>query len=635
MNIAKIREKYPQYDDLSDAQVAEGFHKKFYSDIPKDQFMQKIGISVESQSIQKEKAEPAKDLAEIGYAPELNELSMSSFKTALGLLTTGDTDSLKGIFKQNFGDDVSFSETEDGRPIVNLPSGQYEMNKEGVSPQDIIRGAFQGLSFFPAGKATSIPKAFAANAGTQVAIDATEGALGGEGVNADETITAGAIGGGFHAAGDIIGATYRSMKGQASPAARELIEAGKESGVKVLTSDVIPPKNFVAKNLQQTAEKIPVIGTGEVRQVQEAARVKAVDDVLKDYAIPSYDEIVTSLKSQKSKIKTAAGNVLNNASKVIDESGAINTQSTKEAVTKAKDLLSAKTVLNSDSALANLTKVEEALSEPLSFTQLKELRTGFREIVEAVDVSGKSQLPSRAKALMNNVKQSMTDDMTSAAKQSLSKDRFVKWQKANAVYAQEARELTKSKLKSVLDSGDITPEKVSTMIFSKNKSEVNLLYKSLGAEGKSNVRSAVIHKVVNTLQGRASGITPSSFASEMKKMDLQVETFFKGKDKRQLQGLIKLLDNTRRAGDAAVATPTGQTLWGAIFAGGAITNPQATATGAVTVSAIARGYESPVVRNALLKLGSLPKGSTRFESIVSELRAELNAIAQTAKIEDQ
>jgi hypothetical protein len=42
--IAKIRQQYPQYNDLSDTQLADSFHSKFYADIPKDQFYSQLGI---------------------------------------------------------------------------------------------------------------------------------------------------------------------------------------------------------------------------------------------------------------------------------------------------------------------------------------------------------------------------------------------------------------------------------------------------------------------------------------------------------------------------------------------------------------------------------------------------------------
>lgn len=44
MNLQEIRQKYPQYDDLSDEQLAKGMHGKFYSDMPFEDFSQKIGM---------------------------------------------------------------------------------------------------------------------------------------------------------------------------------------------------------------------------------------------------------------------------------------------------------------------------------------------------------------------------------------------------------------------------------------------------------------------------------------------------------------------------------------------------------------------------------------------------------------
>lgn len=45
MNIAEIRQKYPQYNDLSDEQLAKGLHQKYYANMPFDDFSQRIGLS--------------------------------------------------------------------------------------------------------------------------------------------------------------------------------------------------------------------------------------------------------------------------------------------------------------------------------------------------------------------------------------------------------------------------------------------------------------------------------------------------------------------------------------------------------------------------------------------------------------
>lgn len=45
MNMEEVRKKFPQYNDLSDADLAQALHKKFYSDIPFDKFATQIGLS--------------------------------------------------------------------------------------------------------------------------------------------------------------------------------------------------------------------------------------------------------------------------------------------------------------------------------------------------------------------------------------------------------------------------------------------------------------------------------------------------------------------------------------------------------------------------------------------------------------
>jgi hypothetical protein len=43
--IAEVRQQYPQYNDMSDADLAGALHRKYYSDIPVEEFNQKIGLS--------------------------------------------------------------------------------------------------------------------------------------------------------------------------------------------------------------------------------------------------------------------------------------------------------------------------------------------------------------------------------------------------------------------------------------------------------------------------------------------------------------------------------------------------------------------------------------------------------------
>lgn len=567
---------------------------------------------------------------EVGAAPELNALSVPAFKASLGLLATGDTQSLKGVLKEQFGEQVGFREDAKGNTIVDFPSGSYALNKPGLSAQDIVRGAFDIASFIPAGRAATIPAAVGRSAATEAAIEAAETGVGGE-FDIEDVAAAATIGGIFKGSEDLIGAGYRAVKG--APAS-DLVEAGAKANIPILTSDVRQPGTFAGRMAQQTAEKIPVAGTGPLRERQQELREIAVADVAERYGQFSYSAIVDSLKTQRDRIKSAAGSVLDLSGQKLDKVGDIPLPGTSNAINKARAELSKPGVIKSPEALKDVQTLTETLLEaPQTFTSLKENRTAFRDVIKGADKAERSQLSSRAKSLLGEIQKGMTKDMSDFARQHLSKKEFVKWQKANSVYASEAEKLTKTRLKNVLDSGDVTPESVQTLLFSKKPSEVRSLYQSLTQDGKRNARSAIISKVITNLNQRAAGVTPNSFATEMKKQGLQVNTFFKGEERRQLNGLLKALEATRRAQEAPIATATGQQLLGAGTLAAAATDLGATITTGGTVGGLARLYESPSVRNALLRLDSLPKGSSQFEEALRELTEILTVSAQTAREE--
>jgi hypothetical protein len=43
--LQEFRTNYPQYDDMSDQALADALHSKFYSDVPKSEFYDKLGLT--------------------------------------------------------------------------------------------------------------------------------------------------------------------------------------------------------------------------------------------------------------------------------------------------------------------------------------------------------------------------------------------------------------------------------------------------------------------------------------------------------------------------------------------------------------------------------------------------------------
>ena len=97
MNISTIREKYPQYNDLSDKQLVDALHKKFYKDIPINQFYEKVGL-IQSISIAEEPQHK-----EITFnAPKVMESSEPQPKTeSTEAIVTKETNSSSSYLEVN------------------------------------------------------------------------------------------------------------------------------------------------------------------------------------------------------------------------------------------------------------------------------------------------------------------------------------------------------------------------------------------------------------------------------------------------------------------------------------------------------------------------------------------------------
>jgi hypothetical protein len=76
--IAEVREKYPQYSDMSDADLAGALHQKFYADMPREEFDKKVGLTPEKP---KEDVSVLADVAKSG--------GIGAVKGAIGAVGAG------------------------------------------------------------------------------------------------------------------------------------------------------------------------------------------------------------------------------------------------------------------------------------------------------------------------------------------------------------------------------------------------------------------------------------------------------------------------------------------------------------------------------------------------------------------
>ncbi|ELY3771375.1 phage DNA ejection protein [Cronobacter dublinensis] len=424
------------------------------------------------------------------------------------------------------------------------------------------------------------------------------------------------------------GAGYRALTGSMAPEAAQAIRFAEQNNVPLTTTDVIPPASRVGRAAQTTAENIPFVGTSGMRAAQQESRSQLVQDFANRFGEYSPAEVVNSLKSKSSGIRKAAGNRLE---QVQNAMAGINIQPSR-AIQQIDEEISSMQKLGGAADNETISKLKTYRDEltrnagpsgpvAMDLQQLSALRSQFRQ-----DVKGERQvLIDRSQAAVNRVYKAMTGDIDSAIGKNLGSDTLRRYKQANAVYADEATKLQNTRLKNVLMKGDLTPEVVNNMLFSKNRSEIQSLYNSVGQAGRVQMRNGIIGKAMEK-----SGGSPDQFLRQLNIMSNQTGIAFKGEDAAYIRGLKNYLESTKQASRAGVSTPTGQQAVPLIMGFGAAANPTAAAAG-VSYGLIARMYESKTVRNAMLRLANTPRGSSAFEKAAADVATAIKSLAQGAK----
>lgn len=438
------------------------------------------------------------------------------------------------------------------------------------------------------------------------------------------------LGGAINQLGRAAGAAYRGVRGTIAPEAQQAIQFANAADVPLHTTDVLQPNSRVGRMAQTTAENIPFAGTSTMRANQQEARSQLVDEFASRFGEYDPSIVVGSLKAKTSGIKRAAGNRLEQVQNAMTGVNIQPSKAIQQIDTEIASLQKLGKVADNDT-ISKLQAYRDELTRnagasgpmAMDLQQLSGLRSQFRQ-----DVKGeRTVLPSRSDAAIQRIYNAMTGDIDSAIGQNLGNDTLRRYKQANAIYADEANKLQNTRLKNVIMKGDLTPEVVNNMLFSKNKSEVQNLYRSVGQMGRAQMRNGIIGKAMEK-----SGGSPDQFLRQVNMMSNQTGITFKGRDAAYLKGLKNYLESTKRAGQAGVTTPTGQQTIPFILGIGSATNPALVGAGG-GYGLLARMYESEPARNAMLRLANTPRGSTAFEKALADVERVVNSFAQGAKSE--
>jgi hypothetical protein len=417
------------------------------------------------------------------------------------------------------------------------------------------------------------------------------------------------------------------------------IAEAQSRGIRVLTTDVVPPRTFMSKWVQTVGERIPVAGTGGQRMAQQEERISAVKDVLRDYGVTDISPNVLAsqtddiFKELASKRAADLDRYVSAKKDVINRLDAMGTVPVDRTVAKIDEEIAKLTALKSAQYKPAIDILEDwkASIQGQGLKNIEELRKG---IGSAFSDPGLAGIKTTGEAALNRIYAPLRQDMADFIKANGERRDFDKWSVANKRLENMSGELESSALKTALDKGDLTPEVVDKMLFSQKPSEIRLLYRNLTPDGRALVRTRILSRVAEN-SGGLDEISPQKYLSAVQKYGNSVGVFFRDEDLKNIEGLSRALQFTRRAQEAAVAPPTGVQavpILGADLLMQTFGNFMGATAAATTAGLAARLYESKPVRNAFAKVAQTVEGTPEEAAAIKRAMA---ALQQQATQEQQ
>lgn len=553
-------------------------------------------------------------------SPEMNAFNTDAMKAAWVQMFGNDNDFVKVI--SNMGGQVS--QDEKGNLLVDLPSGRYALNKPGLSSEDVMPFIANAVAFTPAARAPTIVGATARSAGTDLALQSSVNMAGGGDVNPRQTALSAGIGGVGKVIERGLSGLSRATSGNIAPETQQLLRNAEQNGIDVLTSDVLPPRGL-GRQFQQTGE-LSIGGTGQRRAIQAEQRENFVETLQQridnEFGIYAPHVMQGEVNAGLRRAKDLHGGVINN----------ITQQMTGVPVTPTRSLPAIDEALQrignglapNNAATQILGNLRNRVANGASFEELRNLRTELRQSLQGDNLA----MPTALESAYSRINTAMTNDMNRSVGQNLGAGALNQLRHANNEYRNIARGIEKTGLKRALEKGDITPELINNIVYSKRPSDIARIFNMVNENGRNQLRSAYLTRAYEKANG-----SPQRMVTQLNQLINQsngqvFNTVFNQQQRRMVEGIRDVLEATRRASTANQVTQTGMSLItptrtaATLLTGGTSLGIEA-GTGL-----IARMYESPAIRNMLLRLHNTPRGSTARDRAITNIINTLTATGQ-------
>lgn len=451
-----------------------------------------------------------------------------------------------------------------------------------------------------------------------------------------------------------------AKRGVLKDGAKEVDGIGKKHGVRTSVGDI--GRGPIVKKTETIMEQVPVVGTSGFRKAQhdeaKGAALK-VTEKLKDAMSEAEFKALPSLKAAADAGDRNAARVLDVVENSGDDAGRVlqagaemrawreskvankmydNVQELVAKLPDSKvnpdsttDLLSKKlseetASLAPDEALVrDLTAIQERLSDPniaKNFNNMRLLRSQLGDMAEKYM---KGSTPNRSAAkFFGDLRTAAENDIGKFVARTGSDEIRRSYQRADSFYKGMMRRKDAALTKAM--KSNKPDEIIGSFIKSGKADRADNFYRALDPKAQSALR----YQMADTALGKATNdstghFSPATFALEFERMSAPYEQVFKGADKAEMSGFVKLMRHVERAGRYMEDPPTGNRVIGAAMGTGTVLNP-ALAVKVGTTSAIAKFlFTTPTGKKLLLAANKLSHDEAEQLKRILELAAKLAA----------
>lgn len=443
--------------------------------------------------------------------------------------------------------------------------------------------------------------------GKNAALGALVGATGVHENNTErlKSMRNGAIGGAVGGAvgkklGDGVAKVVNIKNNRMKDGVQEVAELAKKHNVKTTAGDL--SRNPIIQKTEVAMEQVPFVGTSGVRKAQhdqvKVAADKVIDQLktkLDDVDFKSINKIqaaasagdknairimgiVNGAGDDTGKILQAAAEVKNwrgqrVASQMYEQVGRLagsGTVAPNKTVQAIDNVIAADSkVTPNKELLGEINSIRKNLLDPNINTNFKEMRAAQSRLGELVDEWGRQ---GKSTSGLTQIRTAIDDDILDFAQSSGNTKLLSELKRANALYGQLQGGKDKAFASSLRSD---KPDEIFNQFMKVGKGDKAAnFYKNLDPKGQAALRYQMAQNALDKAWNPNKEVfSPARFAQEFESMSAPYGNVFRGADKAQMDGFVKLMRHVERAGQYMENPPTGNRAIGVLIGGASMANP--------------------------------------------------------------